>query len=300
MKIAIHGLGRMGTQIAEKLVADGHEVVAHNRSPEPIEEAKAFGAQAAFTKQAVLDAFKNDRLVLWIMLPADVVEEELNAWLDVAPKGSLFIDGGNTDFRRTKEHAELVQARGSELIDVGTSGGIMGQANGFCMMAGGNQADVDVIKPALDSLAKPHGGWDYFGPHGAGHFVKMVHNAIEYGMMESLAEGFRVLREGPYQKLDLAKAGDVWQKGSVITSTLNRLTAEALHDNPNLDGIQGSVAETGEARWTLEIAKAANIPMQSIQAAFDVRIKSQTGETNFATKLLAAMRNKFGGHALNK
>lgn len=300
MKIAVQGLGRMGMQIAEKLMQDGHEVVAHNRSPEPIDHAKGFGAIAAYTKQDVMDAFAGERLVLWIMLPSDVVESELNEWLKVAPKDSLFIDGGNTDFRLTQAHAKLVSDNGSTLLDVGTSGGIMGTANGFCMMAGGEQSQVDAIQPVLDSLRKPHGGWGYFGPSGAGQYVKMTHNAIEYGMMESLAEGYRMLKEGPYQDIDLAKAGDVWQKSSVITSTLNRLTAEALHENPTLDGIDGYVAENGETRWTLEIAKERNIPLPSIQASFDVRVKSQQGETNFATKLLAAMRNKFGGHALNK
>lgn len=300
MKIAVQGLGRMGMQIAEKLVKDGHEVVAHNRSPEPIDHAKDFGAKAAYTKEAVLEAFAGERLVLWIMLPADVVESELNEWLKLAPQDSLFIDGGNTDFRLTQAHAKLVSDKGSVLLDVGTSGGIMGTANGFCMMAGGEQAQVEVIQPVLDTLSKPHGGWGYFGPSGAGQYVKMTHNAIEYGMMESLAEGYRMLKEGPYQDIDLAKAGDVWQKSSVITSTLNRLTAEALHENPTLEGIEGYVAENGETRWTLEIAKERNIPLPSIQASFDVRVKSQQGETNFATKLLAAMRNKFGGHALNK
>lgn len=300
MKIAVHGLGRMGMQIAEKLVQDGHDVIAHNRSPEPIEHAKGFGATAAFTKQDVLDAFAQERIVLWIMLPANVVESELDEWLQIAPKGSLIIDGGNTDFRMTQKHAQMVSDRGSTLLDVGTSGGIMGTENGFCMMAGGEESEVNTIKPVLDSLSKPRGGWGYFGPSGAGQYVKMTHNAIEYGMMESLAEGYRILKEGPYQNIDLAKAGDVWQKSSVITSTLNRLTAEALHENPTLDGIEGFVAENGETRWTLEIARERNIPMQSIQAAFDVRVASQKGETNFATKLLAAMRNKFGGHALNK
>jgi 6-phosphogluconate dehydrogenase len=300
MKIAIQGLGRMGMQIAEKLAQDGHEVIAHNRSPEPIDQAKEFGATPAYTKQDVLAAFKDERVVLWVMLPAGVVESELLAWLDILPKNSLVIDGGNTDFRMTKKHAQMVQEHGSILLDVGTSGGIMGTENGFCMMAGGEESQVEIIKPVLDSLSKPHGGWGYFGPSGAGHFVKMTHNAIEYGMMESLAEGYRVLKDGPYENLDLAKAGDVWQKSSVVTSTLNRLTAEALHENPTLDGIDGFVAESGEARWTLEVARERDIPLPSIQAAFDVRLNSQKGETNFATKLLAAMRNKFGGHALNK
>lgn len=300
MKIAIHGLGRMGMQIAEKLVQDGHEVVAHNRSTGPIEHAKGFGAKAAFTKQDVLDAFSQERLVLWIMLPAAVVESELDDWLNVAPEGSLIIDGGNSDFRVTQVHAKMVNDRGSTLLDVGTSGGIMGSENGFCMMAGGDEAEIEVVKPVLDSLSKPRGGWGYFGPSGAGQYVKMAHNAIEYGMMESLAEGYRILKEGPYQNIDLAKAGEVWQKGSVITSTLNRLTSEALQENPTLDGVEGYVAETGETRWTLEIAHERNIPMPSIQASFDVRLASQKGETSFTTKLLAAMRNKFGGHALNK
>lgn len=300
MKIAIHGLGRMGMQIAEKLAEDGHEVIAHNRSRESIEQAKTFGALGAYTKQDVLTAFAGERLMVWLMLPAEVVESELTTWLQVVPVGSLLIDGGNSDFRRTREHAKLVESHGISLIDVGTSGGILGAANGFCMMAGGKQAEVDAISPVLNSIAKPRGGWDYFGPHGSGHFVKMVHNAIEYGMMESLAEGYRVLREGPYEQIDLAKAGDVWQKSSVITSTLNNLAAKALRENPKLEGIDGSVAETGEARWTLEVAKAASIAMPSIQAAFDVRLRSQQGEINFTTKLLAAIRHKFGGHALNK
>lgn len=300
MKIAVQGLGRMGMQIAEKLVQDGHEVIAHNRSSEPIDHAKSFGAVPAYTKQEVLDAFKGERLVLWIMLPAEVVEGELDEWLNLAPKDSLFIDGGNSDFRMTKIHAKTVSDRGSTLLDVGTSGGIMGMANGFCMTAGGEESQITVIEPVLESLSKPHGGWGYFGPSGAGQFVKMTHNAIEYGMMESLAEGYRVLKDGPYEHIDLAKAGDVWQKSSVITSTLNRLTAEALHENPALDGIDGFVAETGETRWTLEIAKERDIALPSIQASFDVRLQSQKGDVNFATKLLAAMRNKFGGHALNK
>jgi len=193
----------------------------------------------------------------------------------------------------------LVQAAGSEFVDVGTSGGIMGFENGFSMMVGGSESGFQALEPALTSLAKPHGSYHYFGPSGAGHYVKMVHNAIEYGMMESLAEGYRMLKEGAYEHLDLAAAGDVWQNGSIVNSSLNMLTTQALHENPELEGIEGSVAESGEARWTLEYAKENNIPLPAIQAAFDVRLASQAGERTFATKLLAAMRNKFGGHNLN-
>lgn len=299
MKIAIQGLGRMGMQIAERLVREGHTVIAHNRSAEPLETAAGFGAQTAATKQEMVDAFGDDKVVVWVMLPAEIVEDHLREWLEIVPKDSLLIDGGNSDFRLTKKHAAIVEAAGSEFVDVGTSGGILGFEHGFSMMVGGHENGFKTLEPALQSLSKPHGGYHYFGPSGAGHYVKMVHNAIEYGVMESLAEGYRLLKEGAYENLDLAAAGDVWQKGSIIASSLNELTAEALHENPELDGITGVVAESGEARWALEFAKEKNIPLPSIQASFDVRLASQQGERSFATKLLAAMRNKFGGHKIN-
>ncbi len=300
MKIAIAGLGRMGMQIAQKLTEDNHEVVAHNRSNNKVDEAVTFGATAAYEKSDVTQAFEGEQAIVWLMVPADVVEDELNEWLALLPSGSIIIDGGNTDFRHTREHAELVASKGSVLIDVGTSGGVWGYKNGFSMMVGGDKIAYEKIEPVLQTLAKPSGAYQFFGEPGSGHYVKMVHNAIEYGMMESLAEGYRMLKEGPYKTLDLAAAGEVWQHGSVITSWLNELTRDALRENPELDGIDGFVAESGEARWTLEAAKERNIPLPAIQTSFDVRLASQKGEINFATKLLAAMRNKFGGHELNK
>jgi 6-phosphogluconate dehydrogenase len=303
MKIAVHGLGRMGMQIAKKLAASPqHTVIAHNRSPEPVQEAAAAGAVATSTKQEVIQAFGSDQIVIWLMLPAEVTESELAAWLELVPAGSVIIDGGNSDFRRTREHAKLAQAKSVDFVDVGTSGGVWGMERGFCMMAGGDEPGYRAITPVLDVLAAPSGSHAHFGPHGNGHYVKMVHNAIEYGMMESLAEGYRMLREGAYPDTDLAKAGDVWQHSSVITSWLNELCRDSLRENPQLEGITGFVAENGEARWTLDVAKEKGIPMPAIQAAMDVRIASQTEDNtgkNFATKLLAAMRNKFGGHALN-
>jgi 6-phosphogluconate dehydrogenase len=301
MKIAIHGLGRMGMQIARKLADSDHAVIAHNRSLEPIKEAESHGAIGADSKQAVLDAFGNERPVIWIMIPADVVDQELHAWLELLPEGSILIDGGNSDYRLTKQRNQLVQSKGHSYIDVGTSGGVWGYQNGFSMMVGGNDTKaVQAIEGVLQTLAAPEGAYYHFGESGSGHFVKMVHNAIEYGMMESLAEGYRMLKEGPYRSIDLAAAGNVWQHHSVITSWLNELSQAALQENPELEGIDGYVAESGEARWTLETAKDINLPMPSIQAAFDVRLASQQGEINFATKLLSAMRNKFGGHQLNK
>jgi len=299
MKIAIVGLGKMGKQIARKLHENGHSVVAHNRSKESVDEMAALGMRAAYTREDVVNSFGTEQVVLWIMVPADAVDQELDEWLKIVPKGSILIDGGNSDFRLTKKRAELVSKSGSILMDVGTSGGVWGYQNGFCMMAGGDAETFKVIEPVLKTLSLPSGTYHHFGESGSGHYVKMTHNAIEYGIMESLAEGYRILKEGPYKNLDLAAAGEVWQHHSVITSWLNELTKDAIKENPQLLGVDGRVAESGEARWALEVAKDFKIETPSIQSAFDVRLASQKGNINFATKLLAIMRNAFGGHKIN-
>jgi 6-phosphogluconate dehydrogenase len=301
MTIAVQGLGRMGMQIVRKLLEDGHTVIAHNRSPEPLQEAAGYGAVVAETKADAVKAFGEQPIVIWMMLPADIIDEHLNEWLDLVPAHSILIDGGNSDYRLTKQRNERVNSKEVAWVDCGTSGGVWGYQNGFSMMVGcDKQPAFAAIKPVFETLAKPEGAFFHFGPSGSGHFVKMVHNAIEYGMMESLAEGYRMLKDGPYQALELAEAGEVWQHHSVITSWLNELCRDALRENPELEGIEGFVAESGEARWTLETAKDLGLPLPSIQAAFDVRLASQKGEVSFATKLLSAMRNKFGGHQLNK
>lgn len=299
MKIAISGLGRMGSQIAQKLAENGHQVIANNRSRQPVDEAVKHGAIAAYDRRDVISAFAGEQLVVWIMLPTEILDAQLEGWLHDAPPNSIFIDGGNSFFEQTQKRAELVKSRGSVLLDIGTSGGVWGYKNGFSMMAGGDEAAFKVIEPALQTLAQPSGAYQYFGPNGSGHFVKMVHNAIEYGMMESLAEGYRMLHDGPIKDLDLAAAGEVWQHGSVIVSWLNELASKALKDNPAMEGIEGVVAQSGEARWTLEVAKRIGLEMPAIQASLDVRDLSQKGQVSFATKLLAAIRNEFGGHALN-
>jgi 6-phosphogluconate dehydrogenase len=299
MKIAISGLGRMGGQIVQKLVEGGHEVIAHNRSRGPVDDAAALGAIPAYDKADVIAAFDGQPVTLWIMIPADVIETELDDWLTLLPAGSTIIDGGNSDYRGDQARADKVAAKGSTLLDIGTSGGVWGYQNGFSMMIGGDRAAYEAFTPALETLSVPRGGHQHFSGSGSGHYVKMVHNAIEYGMMESLAEGYQMLKEGPYNDIDLAAAGDIWQKSSVVTSWLNDLTRQALHENPTLEGIEGIVAESGEARWTLETAKDLSIPLPAIQTSFDVRLASQQGQISFATKLLAAMRNKFGGHNID-
>jgi 6-phosphogluconate dehydrogenase len=300
MKIAIDGLGKMGAQIAKKLHEDKHEVIVYNRSRKSIDEMVAFGMKPAYEREDVAKFFMEEQAIVWIMIPSDAVDQELAEWLKILPKNSILIDGGNSDFRLTKKRAELVSQSGSVLMDVGTSGGIWGYQNGFCMMAGGDAETFKKIESILETLKNPTGDYRYFGESGTGHYVKMVHNAIEYGMMESLAEGYRLLKEGPYKNLDLVSAGEVWQHRSVITSWLNELTVNALKENPELKDIEGVVVESGEARFALEVGRDFKIEMPSIQSAFDVRLASQKGNVNFATKLLALMRNAFGGHKINQ
>ena len=301
MKIAVHGLGRMGMQIARKLAESGeHTVIAHNRSHEPIEQAVSYGAQAAYTPEDVVQAFAGEQAVVWVMLPADITEAMIRQWTELLPKGSIIINGANYDYRQEPVLNDMVKVAGMEYVDVGVSGGVWGYQNGFPLMCGTDSKQAfNALEPAFKTLSLPGGKYDYFGTSGAGHYVKMVHNAIEYGMMQSLAEGFRMLHDGPFKGVDLAAAADLWQHHSVITSWLTELSRDAFQENPNLDGISGYVAESGEARWTLEAAKDMGIDLPAIQAAFDVRVASQKGETNFATKVVAAQRNKFGGHNLN-
>lgn len=300
MRLAVHGLGRMGMQIARKLSEAGHEVYAHNRSPEPIEMAVSYGCTAASTKDDVVAAFAGQPGVVWVMLPSEINDDEIAEWSDLLAPGSTIISGANSDFRQTQRLNMVVSAAGHTLVDVGVSGGIWGYERGFPLMVGGDDAaKVTALAPLFDALCKPGGAWAYFGKSGSGNYVKMVHNAIEYGMMQSLAEGYRMLHDGPLGPLDMAKAGEVWQHRSVVESWLNDLTRLAVIENPEMKGVSGYIAESGEARWTLEIAKDLGIELPAIQAAFDVRLRSQEGKTNFATKIVAAQRNKFGGHNLN-
>jgi 6-phosphogluconate dehydrogenase len=299
MKIAIVGLGKMGSQIARKLYEGGHTVIAHNRSSGLVDEMKSLGMIGVYTKEEVISSFGNDQVIIWLMITSEVVDSELEVWLNLIPKGSIIIDGGNSKWSDSKRRARVVAERGSMFLDIGTSGGIWGYKNGFAMMIGGDGNTFEQIKPVLETLKNPEGMYGHFGESGSGHYVKMVHNAIEYGMMESLAEGYQLLKEGPYKNLDLYKAGEVWQHHSVVTSWLNELTRDIMKENPNQEGISGFVAESGEARWALEVAKEFNIETKAIQTSFDVRLDSQKGKVNFATKVLASMRNAFGGHKIN-
>lgn len=300
MKAAVVGLGKMGMQVVQKLAESGNDVIALGKYDEQVSEAASHGAKAVSTRDEVIKLFASDKPVLWLMIPSAKVDDEISEWQKLLPPNSLIVDAGNSNFQESQKRAQQLTQAGHQFMDVGTSGGILGLANGFSMMVGGDEATYKEIEPILAELAKPRGSYAYFGAAGCGHFVKMVHNAIEYGYMESLAEGYRLIHEGPYSKVNLAEVSRVWQNGSIIESALNELAGQAFGENPELEGIDGKVAETGEARWSLEYAKSLNQNMPSIEAAFDVRLASQKGSVSFATKLLAVLRNKFGGHEINK
>jgi len=289
----------MGAQIVTKLLAAGHEVVVTDINSDAVAAMAQAGATPA-ADRAELAALLPGPATVWLMIPADFVDAELNAFAENLPAGSTIIDGGNSDFRLTIQRSAKLAAKNITLIDVGTSGGILGFTNGFSMMVGGPDESVKAIKPILDTLSLPDGAHHHFGKSGSGHYVKMVHNGIEYGLMQAYAEGYQLLAEGPIQPIDLAAAANVWQHGSIITSGLGELIADIYAQNPKFEGIEGFVAQSGEGLWTSEVAEAAGVPMPALAAALDTRKASEAGHTSHATKLLAAMRNAFGGHSLNR
>ncbi len=297
MKIGFMGLGKMGQPMVGRLLQAGHEVVVRDMVPEAVQTAVAAGAVAADDVKAMVGQL--DPVIIWLMIPAQYVDAQLDELLGIVGAGAVIIDGGNSDFRLTLRRGERAAAKGVEFIDVGTSGGILAAESGYCMMVGGDAEKVNGLKPLFEALAQP-GGYLHVGPRGAGHYVKMIHNGIEYGAMQALAEGYHLLKEGQFSGLDLAAIGELWQHGSINESLLNKLTVKALTENSELEGISGYVATSGEGDWAEAFAREKGIPVPVLEAAMQVRRNSQNGQVNFATKVLAAQRNQFGGHALNK
>lgn len=298
MKIGMIGLGKMGGNMAARLVEKGHEVVGIDPSSDNAEQAAAQGIQVVPSRQEMLDGLPDQKIV-WLMIPSQFVDDELSEWLNILPAGSVLIDGGNSRFEKTIEHGKLSDAREVKFVDVGVSGGIVGAKSGYSMMVGGDKDTYGMLEPILQALAQ-EGGYGHFGPTGTGHFVKMVHNAIEYGMMEAFAEGFELMERGPFPPIDYAKLAGVWQHGAVVESFLNKLAIPIFTENRNLEGIEGKVNMLGEAQWATELAKDKNVDFRVVQAAIDRRAESLDGNISFATKFLAALRNQFGGHATNK
>ena len=295
MQLGFVGLGRMGGNMVHRLARGGHEVVAFNRSPGPVQDAVRNGAIGATSLQDLVQKVKPPRNI-WLMLPAgNVTDEYLGQLMDLCQPGDLFVDGANSKWKDTRARAERAKARGFEFVDCGTSGGIWGLEVGYSIMAGGAPEAFARVEPAVKTLA-PEGGYGLVGPNGAGHFVKMVHNGIEYGMMQAYAEGFQILEKSEYP-LNLEQVGKIWQHGSVVRSWLLDLAVSAFEKDPKLEQLEGWVADSGEGRWTLEAAIDEDVPAPIITMSLFSRFYSRDGNS-FSWRVLAALRNEFGGHAI--
>src|SRR5450432_663780 len=300
MELGLIGLGKMGGNMAERLRLAGHKVVGFDFSADAVKKLTDAGSVGASTLEDLVKGLQAPRAV-WIMVPSgDPVDETIAKLEPLFEKGDTFIDGGNSNYKDSqRRHAQLT-AKGFNFIDVGTSGGVWGLAEGYSMMIGGDEEPIERLRPIFETLAPTKDtGWGRVGPAGAGHFVKMVHNGIEYGMMQSYAEGFSIMQAKKPLGLDLGQISEIWRYGSVMRSWLLDLTADALKKNPGLDGLEAYVADSGEGRWTVFEAIDLNVSAPVITESLIRRIRSRE-DNNFTDRMLSIMRNAFGGHAVKK
>jgi 6-phosphogluconate dehydrogenase len=302
MELGLIGLGKMGANMARRLSRGGHRVVGYNRSPEVAyaladEEANVVAVDSS---EDLVDALSSPRAA-WSMVPAGgPTDGVISSLVELLEPGDIIVDGGNSNYKDTLRRAELVSSRGLHFVDVGVSGGIWGLEEGYGMMVGGEEEIVGRLVPIFQTLAPgPHRGWGRVGPSGSGHFVKMVHNGIEYGMMEAYAEGFDIMKSKEEFDLDLHQVAEIWRFGTVIRSWLLDLTARALDEDQALTDIRGYVEDSGEGRWTVFESIDLDIPAPVITLALQMRFASRR-EESYAAQLLAALRNQFGGHAVKK
>ncbi len=297
MRIGMIGLGRMGMNMARRLIKGRHRVIAYNRSPEPVKEAVKEGAEGAYSIENLVQKLKPPRIV-WLMLPAGrPVDESIERLSPILQKGDIIIDGGNSLYKDDIRREKWLRSYGIHYMDAGVSGGIWGLKIGYCLMIGGNKKIYKYLEPVFKTLA-PEEGYLYCGNTGAGHFVKMIHNGIEYGMMAAYGEGFEILHSSPYgNSLDFAKVAHLWNKGSVIRSWLLELTESAFMKDKDLSSIAGYVEDSGEGRWTVAQAIDSEVAAPVIASSIFQRFRSRKAET-FSDKLLAALRREFGGHAV--
>ncbi|HEY0444283.1 MAG TPA: decarboxylating 6-phosphogluconate dehydrogenase [Candidatus Limnocylindrales bacterium] len=295
MRIGFIGLGRMGANMVRRLLRDKHEIVAYNRTAEKTKEIAGEGADGAYSIAELVSKLDKPRAV-WIMVPAgDATEAQIAELLEHLEPGDTIIDGGNSNFHDDQRRHPILKAKGINYIDAGVSGGIWGLANGFCLMVGGEPEPVKRLEPVFLSLA-PQDGYMHVGGPGAGHYVKMVHNGIEYGLMQAYAEGFEIMHASDYE-LDLAGISKMWNHGSVVRSWLLELAERAFAEDANLPHIKGWVADSGEGRWTVQEAIDKDVPAPVITLSLQTRFRSRQDDS-YGAKVLAALRNEFGGHAI--
>ena len=300
MQLGLIGLGKMGGNMAERLRLGGHQVVGFDFNAEAVAKLTATGNVGVSSLEDLANALKG-RKAIWIMVPqGDPVDQTIARLEPLLNPGDILIDGGNSYYKDSMRRHKEVTAKGFHFVDVGTSGGVWGLKEGYSMMIGGDKEPVESLRPIFETLAPAADkGWGHVGPAGAGHFVKMVHNGIEYGLMQAYAEGFTVLEKKEEMTLNLPQIADIWRYGSVVRSWLLDLTADALAGNPNLDGLQAYVVDSGEGRWTVFEAIDLNVSAPVITESVIRRIRSRE-DNNFTDRMLAIMRNAFGGHAVKK
>ena len=300
MQLGLIGLGKMGGNMAERLRLGGHQVVGFDFNADAVAKLTASGNVGVFTLDD-LAAKLEGRKAIWIMVPQGKPVDETIAKLEPhLNPDDILIDGGNSNYKDTMRRHDEIAAKGFQFVDVGTSGGVWGQKEGYSMMIGGDEEPVEYLRPIFETLApSPDKGWGRVGPGGAGHFVKMVHNGIEYGMMQAFAEGFTIMERKEELGLDLVQISEIWRYGSVVRSWLLDLTADALKKNPTLEGLEAFVEDAGEGRWTVIEAIDLNVSAPIITESLMRRIRSRE-ENNFTDRMLAIMRNAFGGHAVKK
>jgi 6-phosphogluconate dehydrogenase len=299
MEMGMVGLGRMGGNMVLRLMKRGHRMIAYDRSADAIKEKASQGAVGAFTVEEFVKAFQSKPRVMWVMVPAgDPTTEAVDQLAALGDPGDIIIDGGNTNWKVAMGDAARVKAKGMHYMDAGTSGGIWGLANGYSLMVGGEKDTYDHCLPLLKDLAPDDGGLVYTGPEGSGHFVKMVHNGVEYGLMQAYAEGFQVMKlSKAFPGMDMHAIAEAWRTGSVVRSWLLDLIARGLEADPELSAIKGYVEDTGEGRWTVEAAIDESVPVPIIAESLFARFRSRM-ENTFGDRMLAMMRNQFGGHAV--
>jgi 6-phosphogluconate dehydrogenase len=296
MQIGLFGLGRMGANMARRWHRDGHDVIVCNRSPKPIDEMKTEGLAGVYTIEELVAALKPPRAI-WVMIPSGKpTDEMIQKLLTLLQPGDTVIDSGNSNWRDSKRHYVECKAHGINFMDQGTSGGVWGLENGYCLMIGGDEAAFKQLEPAFKTLAPDGQYYLHCGAAGAGHFVKMVHNGVEYGMMQAYAEGFEIMEKSEFG-LKLDEVAEVWRQGSVVRSWLLDLLADALKDDPKLEGVKGYVEDSGEGRWTIQAAIDEDVPAPVITLSLYQRFLSRQDES-FAAKVTAMMRKGFGGHAI--
>lgn len=298
MQIGLIGLGKMGYNLALNLRNHGHSVVAHDRSAELTAKIASEKSISTANSLAEICSKLSPRRAFWLMVPAgNIVDEVIENLLPHLSPGDILIDGGNSNFNDSVRRYQFLKEKGIDFLDCGTSGGTSGALNGACTMIGGEREVYEFCKPVFDDISLPNGTL-YVGAAGAGHFTKMVHNGIEYGMMQAIAEGFEVLEKSSYD-IDFQKVATLWNHGSVVRSWLMELTANAFSKDPHLDAIRGVMHSSGEGKWTLETALDLGVPTPVIALSLLMRYRSQQDDT-FAGKVVAALRNEFGGHAVEK